>query len=282
LATSASEIPREIVTASFLHRVWGVRALIARGSRGKMSWNMAFDVPMRSADELEYPSSDGQPMAETSVHAEAMADAFFVLDQHFRERADVNVGMNLLFYYEKGNAGARFSPDVYVSIGAPKGPRRVYKMWEEPVPPTVVFEMSSRGTWLEDAGNKKAICQKFGVAEYFLFDPEAEYLDPPLQGFRLAAGEYVPIAPNEQGLVVSARLGLGLRAEIPRLRFVELGTGALVPFADELGAKLLVALSRADEAEASASDARARARDAEARLVAAEAELARLRAKKDD
>lgn len=211
-------------------------------------------------------------MAETSVHAEAMADSFFVLDRWFRERSDVNVGMNLLFYYEQGNPGARFSPDVYVSIGAPKGPRRVYKLWEEPVPPTVVFEMSSRGTWVEDAGNKKALCASFGVAEYFLFDPQADYLDPPLQGFRLTDGAYLPIPPDEHGVLRSTALGLGLRAEIPRLRFIDLRTDTRVPFSSELGEELL------DERDLRMA-AEARAHSAEARARAAEAELVRLRAK---
>lgn len=232
-----------------------------------MQWNMTFGVPARSAEEIEYPSSDCQPMAETSVHAEAMADSFFVLDRWFRERADVNVGMNLLFYYEEGNPKARFSPDVYVSIGAPKGPRRVYKLWEEPVAPKVVFEMSSRGTWVEDAGNKKALCARFGVAEYFLFDPEADYLDPPLQGFRLADEVYLPIPRDEHGVLRSEALGLGLRAEIPRLRFIDLRTDTRVPFSSELGDEL--------------TDERELRMAAEARARAAEAELERLRAKND-
>ena len=34
-----------------------------------------------------------------------------------------------------------------------------------------------------------------GVKEYFLFDPFEDYLDPPIQGYRLRKGAYVPIKP---------------------------------------------------------------------------------------
>lgn len=62
---------------------------------------------------------------------------------------------------------------MFVVFGVPKRQRRVYKLWEEGARPAFVLELSSRGTWVEDAGNKKALCARFGVQEYFLFDPEA-------------------------------------------------------------------------------------------------------------
>lgn len=216
-------------------------------------------------------------MAETSVHAEAMAASFFVLARHFESRADVNVGMNLLFYYEQGNPGARFSPDVYVSIGAPKGPRRVYKLWEEPVPPTFVLELSSRGTWLEDTGNKQALCAKLGVQEYFLFDPEADYLNPPLQGFRLAGKRYAPIAPDPHGTLRSETLGLELRAEVPHLRFIDANAGTPLLFPSEIQGALAQAEARSAALEATTAALEARSAALEARSAALEAELGRLR-----
>jgi Uma2 family endonuclease len=246
-----------------------------------MQWNMTLGLPQRSQEELDYPSSDGQPMAETSLHAEVMAESCLLLQRHFVARADVNVGMNLLFYYEKGNSGARFSPDVYVSIGAPKGPRRVYKMWEEPVPPTFVLEVSSRGTWLEDMGNKQALCAKLGVSEYFLFDPDADYLNPPLQGFRLQGKHYTAIPESADGLVRSDALGLDLRAELPMLRFSNPSTGEPLPFVLELD-DALETERRLLETERRLLETERRLRaETEARLATAEAELARLRAKTD-
>jgi Uma2 family endonuclease len=236
------------------------RSLIGHASGGNMQWNMALGIPALDPDEIEYPSSDGQPLAETSVHAEAMAQAFFVLDRFFKDRADVNVGMNLLFYYEKGNAAARFSPDVYVSVGAPKGPRRVYKIWEEPVPPTFVLEVSSRGTWLEDSGNKQALCASLGVREYFLFDPEADYLDPPLQGYRLEGKHYVPIAADATGALFSAALGVLLQPELPLLRFLDARSSGRLPFHDELHDRIELEEARIQQLEAELAELRAKVR----------------------
>src|SRR5436190_23270625 len=109
-----------------------------------------------SKADLEYPSSDGKPMAETGIHPEAMATLLLTLSLHYEDRKDVYVASNNLIYYEKGNLDARFSPDVYVVFGIEKKSRRVFKTWEEKHAPAIVFEASSRSTWLEDVGNKKA------------------------------------------------------------------------------------------------------------------------------
>ena len=210
---------------------------------------MSLGIPVTPPDELEYPSSDGQPMAETELHAKAMMAAFATLERHFANRSDVAHGIDMLHYYEKGNAKARFAPDVWVAIGAPKRVRRTYKYWEEPVAPTFVLEVSSRGTWLEDHGNKKALCARLGIFEYFLFDPEAEYLNPVLQGFRLVAGQYESIEPDADGNLESHALGLTLRSEGERIRFLD-SNGVPLSHYDELGKQLNEAANELEAARA--------------------------------
>ena len=51
----------------------------------------------------------------------------------------------MLLYYVEGNPSACVAPDVFVVKGVPKQERRIYKLWEELQPPTVVFEITSRG-----------------------------------------------------------------------------------------------------------------------------------------
>jgi hypothetical protein len=52
----------------------------------------------------------------------------------------------------------------------------------------------SASTSEEDLDDKKWIYRDIlGVAEYILFDPFGEYLDPPLMGFRLQDGDYLPM-----------------------------------------------------------------------------------------
>ena len=216
---------------------------------------------------IEYPSSDGEPVAETDLHFDELADFRALLKQRYRDVPNAYAAGNMLVYYEEGNPAARFSPDVFAVFGVPKRTRRVYKIWEEGRAPAFVLEVSSRGTWLEDAGNKKTLCARLGVAEYFLFDPENDYLEPPLQGHRLESGEYRRIAAEPEGALRSEVLGLVLRAErLPdRLR--------LQAFDAVTGERLLRVEEWPDAAKAEA----ARAEAAEARAEAAEAELERLR-----
>jgi hypothetical protein len=152
-----------------------------------------------------------------------------------------------------------------------KHERRTYRLWEEGQPPAVVFEITSRGTRLEDLGTKRAIYSMLGVREYFVYDPLGEYLRPPLQGYRLHEGEYERLQPaGEEGLT-SQVLGLALRVEAGRLRVIDPATGERLLTPAELHA------ARRAEATARQAEVTAR-RAAEVRAAEVEAELERLRA----
>jgi len=55
---------------------------------------------------------------------------------------------------------------------------------ENGVLPSLVIEITSNSTCVEDS-LKPPRYEKMGVKEYFQFDPFADYLYPPLQGYRL-------------------------------------------------------------------------------------------------
>src|SRR5262245_54488515 len=159
-------------------------------------------------DEIEYPSSDGEPLAETDAHFEELLALRQALSWRYRNDSDVYVAGNNFIYYEQGDPKKVFSPDVYVVKGVPKRRRRVYKLWKEGRAPCFVMEMSSQKTWLEDIGNKKALCAVLGVQEYFLYDPEGDVVKPPLKGFRLSCAEYHRIPPRVNGSVECKQLGV--------------------------------------------------------------------------
>jgi Uma2 family endonuclease len=214
-------------------------------------------------DDVIYPESDGKPMAETPLHRDEMNELIFRLRHHFAADPSVYVSGNMMMYYERGDPAACFSPDVFVAMGAGDTERRVYKLWAEACGPTVVFEISSRSTSLEDEGNKKVRCQRLGVQEYWLYDPEGEYLDPRLQGYRLKAWHYMPIAPEGDGTLISEALGLRMG----------LDSGLLAVYEQATGNRLL----RSGELEAAWQSAEQRARAAEAEAQQLREELARLR-----
>ena len=221
----------------------------------------------RAPGEVYYPESDGKPMAETPIHRDEMMRLIQTLQDAFAARVDVYVSGNMMCYYEEGNPRLSVSPDVFVTTGTPKAPeRRVYKMWEEG-PPTVVIEVTSRSTRREDLVKKRGLYARLGVREYFLYDPLAEYLRPPLQGLRLEGGEYRAIEPDAAGALVSAALDLRLVLVEGRLRLRDRRTDAE-----------LLSPAEARRAEAARADAEAAARQAaERRIAELEALLARRR-----
>ncbi|HEY7710649.1 MAG TPA: Uma2 family endonuclease, partial [Candidatus Entotheonella sp.] len=127
------------------------------------------------------------------------------------------VSGNRFIYYEPGNPRAVVAPDVFVVIGADQHDRSSYFLWQEPKAPDFVMEITSRSTRSEDQGPKRGTYAFLGVQEYWQYDPTGDYLEPPLQGFRLVGRNYEPIpepARSDGGLTFhSAALNLALHLE---------------------------------------------------------------------
>lgn len=127
---------------------------------------------------IEYPDSDGQPMAENTVQYEYIVAIKGNLDDMFRDRPDVFVAGDHLWYPVEGHPEIRTAPDEYVAFGRPKGHRGSFKQWEEGnIPPEVVFEIlspSNRGPALL---RKFLFYQQYGAQEYYIFDPDTNELN---------------------------------------------------------------------------------------------------------
>ncbi len=225
---------------------------------------------------VEYPSSDGQPMAETDHQRTPLTYAVEALRHHFRDRADVYVSGNLFIYYREGDPQAVVAPDVFVVLGAHSADRSIYRLWKEPKSPDFVLEITSRSTRREDQVSKRELYRSLGVREYWQFDPTDDYLEPPLQGLELVAGDYRPLPARELSdgtrQAASAVLGLELRLSERGLRFHDPRTGRDLPNLAEAESRL------ARETEARRRETEARKREAEARK-AAEARVAELEAR---
>ena len=179
--------------------------------------------PIASLDAVDYPDSDGQPMAESEFQFTPLVYAVGALRNHFRDREDVYVIGDLLLYYEEGNRSASVTPDVFVVFGVPNHSRHTYLLWEEGKGPDWVLEVTSRSTRQVDQGRKRDLYARLGVAEYWQYDPTGDYLDPLLQGLVLADGGYgAALALDRVDGVWSAYspvLGLNLRLDEGVLRF---------------------------------------------------------------
>jgi Uma2 family endonuclease len=165
-------------------------------------------------------------MAETELHLEDTMDTIQVLKDHFAGQPNVYVFGNLRLYYEEGNPRKHVAPDVFVALDVPKEPPRdYYLVWKEGKAPDFIVEITSKSTKQEDGKKKFSIYRDIlRVAEYFLFDPTEDYLDPPLQGFRLVGTEYAPIE-SIAGRLPSAVVGLHLERDGTKLRMFDPATG---------------------------------------------------------
>ncbi len=228
------------------------------------------------AREVYYPETDGEPMAETDLHRDLMAELIAELETYFEHAPDVYVSGNLLIYYVQGNPKKRVAPDVFVVRGVPKHKRRIYKLWEEGHAPSCVIEVSSRGTILNDANKKATLYASWGVQEYFLYDPEYDWLPEGLAAHRLVDGVYEDIEIKD-GVAHSEVLGLDVVDTGETLRLRDPHTVRFLPTRQEAEAARRQAEAARQQAEAARQQAEAARQQAEARATAADSEIARLR-----
>ena len=101
-----------------------------------------------------------------------------------------------------------------------------YCLESQPHPPEFALEVASRTTGIVDYTEKRADYARFGVGEYWRFDPTGgDYHDAALAGDRLVKGRYVRIAiewnDDGHGRGYSAALGLYVCWEDGELRFYD-------------------------------------------------------------
>ena len=163
-----------------------------------------------------YPSSDGEPMAETPAQREAMIYIISALDAFFAKREDVYVSGDLLIYYEQGDPDVRVAPDAFVAFGVPRGQREKYLLWREGKAPDFVMEVASPSAWKRDRDEKPDIYAGMGVSEYWRYDADGTFFRPRLQGVRRAGGRWRPVEAHLEGglkLFRSEALGMDLRLD---------------------------------------------------------------------
>ena len=247
--------------------------------------------PVLPRAAVDYPTSDGKPLAENDAQARAILYAFGALRVYYEARSDVYVSADLLIYYEEGNPRVSVAPDVFVVFRVEDRMRGNYKVWEEGKGPDFVLEVASPGTWREDVGRKRSVYARLGVREYFLYDPTGEHLTPRLQGHRLEDGVYERLSAVEsidRTLAMRSEvLGLEIRAKgRGEMRFHDPATGEdLLSHGEEHAARLKEATARraaelrVDREETARRAAELRVhREASARR-AAEARIAELEAR---
>jgi Uma2 family endonuclease len=125
------------------------------------------------AEEIVYPDSDGQPMSDNTrqfryiVYVKEGYEVLYVDDP------EVFVAGDLLWYPVEFHNEIRTAPDALLAFGRPKGDRGSYQQWREGgVAPQVVWEVLSPGNYPAQLQEKFLFYQRYGVEEYYQYDPD--------------------------------------------------------------------------------------------------------------
>ena len=220
---------------------------------------MAIATDVVEQREIVYPDSDGKPMADNTKQFRWIVTIEGGLDVLFRNDPNVFVAGDLLWYPVEGRTNICTAPDAMVAFGRPKGDRGSYMQWREgSVAPQVVWEVLSPGNRAMEMSRKFAFYQKYGVEEYYIYDPD----EGELSGYVRSEGLLDEI-PVMQGWV-SPRLGVRMQLE---------GDGLALFYPD--GRRFLSYNEVVAQAEAAQQQAEAAQQQAEAAQQQAEQERAR-------
>ncbi|MGB3300043.1 MAG: Uma2 family endonuclease [Phormidesmis sp.] len=214
---------------------------------------MVSQLVKQTESNIIYPVSDGEPVAETFDHLYVLMTTLMAL-RHYLAGQQATVLADQFMYYIEGKPTARVAPDVMVIFNVAPGGRDSYKIWEEGEVPSVIFEMTSKGTEERDRIFKKNLYEQLGVTEYWLYDPRGEWISEKLRGYRLRKDIYEPITDG--------------RSEPLQLR-VEIADTIIGFYREDTGEKLLIP----DELQAALEREAEQRRQAEVRAEAAEAKV---------
>jgi Uma2 family endonuclease len=220
-----------------------------------------------------YPDSDGQPMADNTLQFRWIVTIQGGFDALYRDNPDVFVAGDLLWYPVEGRPDIRQAPDTMVVFGRPKGYRGSYIQHREGgVAPQVVFEVLSPGNTAREMTRKLSFYQRYGVEEYYVYDPDHATLD----GWVRSGGSLDEVDAM-QGWV-SPRTGVRFGLEGADLVLIR-PDGVRFRSYVELEQERAEAEAARAEAEAARAEAEARAAQERAEREAAEARAARLAAR---
>jgi len=120
-----------------------------------------------------YPESDGKPIADNTRQFRWIVTIQGGFDAIYREKPNIFVAGDLLWYPVEGQPRIRQAPDVMIVFGRPKGERGSYQQWREGnIAPQVVWEVLSPGNTANEMTRKFSFYDRHGVEEYYIYDPD--------------------------------------------------------------------------------------------------------------
>jgi Uma2 family endonuclease len=168
-----------------------------------MEARMSVDLQTVVEPVIVYPESDGKPIADNTKQFRWIVTIENNLEVLFANEPQVFVAGDLLWYPVEGKPAICTAPDALVVFGRPKGDRGSYQQWREGgIAPQVVFEVLSPGNRPVELIRKHQFYERYGVEEYYLYDPDSG----DLAGWLRRDGDLAEI--ETMGGWVSPRLGI--------------------------------------------------------------------------
>jgi len=194
---------------------------------------------------INYPESDGKPMADNTKQFHWITVIKQNLDCLFAQDPQVFIAGDLFWYPVEGRPNIVTAPDVLVVFGRLKGDRGSYKQWEENnIAPQVVFEILSPSNSKTEMEKKLIFYDRYGVEEYYIYDPDRQQLEGWLRGDSDSL-ENIPTIFNW----VSPRLGIRFEQSEQELKLYR-PDGTPFHSYNEINSLLLEERQRADRLEA--------------------------------
>ena len=123
--------------------------------------------------KIIYPDDNGEPMSNNTEQFRLIVWIKENLELLLCDDPNVFIAGDLLWYPVEGRDKLSQAPDVMVVFGVPKRYRGSYQQWlENDIAPQVAFEIWSPGNRPAPMIEKFRFYERYGVEEYYLYDPE--------------------------------------------------------------------------------------------------------------
>jgi Uma2 family endonuclease len=183
-------------------------------------------VPLTAAEFLH--PQEGYRLPNSTFHDTVAGDAKDILTRRYANQPDVGVFRDLLIGWDIKDLGDH-CPDTFVVFGMSDRHRNRTKfvVTEEGARPSFILEVVSPRYRKEDREAKVIEYAKAKVQEYVIIDQRiyrGQTLEEVL-GYRLVAGHYQPLTPDDEGRIFSETLGLLISLQNSRLILEDVQTG---------------------------------------------------------
>ncbi len=210
-------------------------------------------VPL-TPEEFLHPE-EGYHLPNSTFHDNTAGDAKDILARRYANDPNTAVFRDLIIRWGRRDLGDH-CPDTCVVFGLQNKDenRTEFLVEEEGVLPSLMIEVVSPHYRKEDRETKVRQYAQAGVQEYVIFDrrrQRGQIIDEVL-GYRLSEGIYLPMVPDEEGIIFCETVGLWMGLEEGRVVMIDGETGSRLLTSLELEQWATEAESRATEAESRA------------------------------